>query len=92
MTNTDIDIPIPPAALEAGAKALCKEARLVWPDLNDAEHDIMRAEARAACLAMLKAWPGMKPELDWDAWLGEGHTPARIAIILPLPQKEPTND
>ena len=53
------DITIPAAALEAGAKALCKEARLFWPDLNDAEHDIMRAEARAAFLAMLEAWPGM---------------------------------
>ena len=50
---------IPPAALEAGARALCKEARLFWPDLHGPEHDIMRAEARAAFLAMIGNWPGM---------------------------------
>ena len=53
------DITIPPEAVEAAARALCKDARLFWPDLTKAEHDIMRGEARAACLAMLKAWPGM---------------------------------
>jgi hypothetical protein len=69
------DIIIPSEAVEAGAKALCKEARLFWPDLNDAEHDIMRAEARAAFLAMLENWPGVY------------RTHSTPQIILPLPQE-----
>ena len=76
------DIHIPPKALEAGAKALCKEARLFWPDLNDAEHDIMRAEARAACLAMLRAWPERRFRYERN-----GTYP-----VVVLPFEEITND
>lgn len=84
------DITIPPKALEAAAKAICKDAVDIFRPGKTA-CVVCKSNARAACLAMLKAWPGMKHELDWDAWLGERHTPNRIAIILPLPQ-EPTND
>ena len=107
------DITIPPAALEAAAKARyekwAEQTRadekfdgyfdgyaiellcLPWSDINEDYRAKLMEQERAACLAMIKAWPGMKHELDWDAWLGERHTPNRIAIILPLPQ-EPTND
>jgi hypothetical protein len=73
-----IDTTIPPAAAEA---------------LSDAVADLLGErlslyEARAACLAMLKNWPGMRvhqPSVP-------PRPPApRAAIILPLP-KEPSND
>lgn len=87
------DITIPPAALEAAAIDLHRSEwgadAYSWADLESDTRDLFRNHARAACLAMIKAWPGMKHELDWDTWLGERHTPNRIAIILPLPQKEP---
>ena len=67
------DITIPPAALEAGARALCNEQRLFWYDLTKDEHDIIRAEARAAFLAMLEAWPGMQHD--------------NYVIVLPLTEK-----
>ena len=82
----DAALTIPPEALEAAAKAICFER---YDGISAEAQMLWRAQARAACLAMIKAWPGMKHELDWDAWLGERHTPNRIAIILPLPQKEP---
>jgi hypothetical protein len=40
-----------------------------------------RSMARAACLAMLNAWPGMFPQVGYHG----------MEIILPLP-KENTND
>jgi hypothetical protein len=43
-----------------------------------------RSMARAACLAMLRAWPGMEHQTP-DEWSNRPH------IILPLP-KENTND
>lgn len=77
------DITIPPEALEAAAREICigmgsnpdalscdGSGRLVWM--------CWKAEARAACLAMLKAWPGMEWKLYWRS-LDE--------IILPLPQE-----
>ena len=54
------EITIPAAALKAGARALCNEQRLFWPDLTKDEHNIIRGEARAAFLAMLEAWEGMQ--------------------------------
>ena len=45
------DITIPPEALEAAEKAILKE----WTDMNSGAD-----AARAACLAMLKAWPGVE--------------------------------
>ena len=51
------DIQIPPEALEAAARALADDAKLNWDDIPY-EHTVIRREARAACLAMLNAWPG----------------------------------
>ena len=70
------DIIIPPAALEAGARTLCDEQRIFWHGLRSEAQDIIRGEARVACLAMIEAWPGMR--ISWLA-LNDG------AIVLPLP-------
>jgi hypothetical protein len=70
---------IPAAALEAGAKAITMALILAVEDdcralaLTDDE----RAElARAAFLAMIEAWPGMR-----ISWLASNDG----AIVLPLP-------
>ena len=78
------EIKIPPAALEAGARALCNEQRLFWYDLTKDEHDIIRAEARAAFLAMLTAWPGM--------YIGTDYLTAYTQIKLPLPPQENSDE
>lgn len=63
------DITIPPAALEAAAKDLyeawCRvhgvaDTALPWEDIDNEERDACFTEARAACLAMLEAWPWKK--------------------------------
>ena len=91
MTAQPFDITIPPEALEAGVRAMIVKdsgpagSRLFeihWAEFSDT----YRESLRAACLAMLNAWPGLT------------HTPAhhRIAtgekqaarISLPLPQQE----
>ena len=55
---------IPPEALEAGARVLHANLELFedlpWEDLSDADQDEYREQIRAACLAMLTAWPGMR--------------------------------
>ena len=84
------DITIPPEALEAAARVLHDHAEifddLPWEDLSVADQNAYIEEARAACLAMLKAWPSMRnsQHVSFD-----GQTES--AIILPLPQ-ENTND
>jgi hypothetical protein len=82
------DITIPPEALEAAAKILHAHAEIFddvpWEDLSDADQEAYMDEARAACLAMLNAWPGM----TW-ACRGKG-TPPHL-LFLPLPT-ENTND
>tara|TARA_R110000868_G_scaffold404384_1_gene682488 strand:- start:2377 stop:2628 length:252 start_codon:yes stop_codon:yes gene_type:complete len=70
------EITIPPAALEAGVRTLCHEQRLFWHGLTTAAQDIIRAEARAAFLAILEAWPEMR-----ISWLASNDG----AIVLPLP-------
>ena len=90
------DITIPPEALEAAAIAL--HARWVimcvqdggdpldyerWEGLDEDEKQGWRAEARAACLAMLRSWPGMDHISGWQT-IG-GWRNARI--ILPLTQE-----
>ena len=71
---------IPPAALEAGARAVLRAIVYdIEPDvrannLTDEEQAII---ARAAFLAMLEAWPGMI----------HGKYFAEPSIILPLPQE-----
>jgi len=59
------NITIPPEALEAAARAIEDADVGMVPSYEEA--------ARAACLAMLKAWPGF--------WIH----PYTKAIILPLP-------
>ena len=78
-----MNITIPPEALEAGARAsyedwvsICvtsggvPEEYRAWDDLEDGERDEWRDHARAACLAMLRAWPGMKTE-HLSSWVME---------------------
>lgn len=72
------EIRIPAAALEAGARTLCNEQRLFWHGLTTDAQDIIRGEARAAFLAMLRAWPGMR-----ISWLASNDG----AIVLPLLQE-----
>ena len=67
------DITIPFEALEAAAKVM-------WKTDDPSQWEL--GMARAACLAMLAAWPGMEWKLYWRS-LDE--------IILPLP-KENIND
>ena len=91
MTNTDIDITIPPEALEAAAIDLHRSEwgadAYSWADLESDTRDLFRNHARAACLAMLKAWPGMKLNPSWEL-----RTHKRsVEMILPLPQQN-TND
>ena len=70
---------IPPAALEAGARAITMALILAVEEdcralaLTDDERTEL---ARAACLAMIEAWPGMRV-----SWLASNDG----AIVLPLP-------
>jgi hypothetical protein len=72
------DITIPPAALEAGARALARYNCEQWDNDPDRWRAYFTDEARAAFLAMLAAWPEMR--ISWLA-LNDG------AIVLPLPQE-----
>lgn len=75
MTN---DITIPPEALEAAARAHAKmnEGHDEWWFLHV-------DKTRAACLAMLKAWPGSYSLAENDS----ADIRDVAAIILPLPQE-----
>lgn len=74
------DINIPPGSLEAVAKIIRDS---FFTSDSDAEN-----VARAACLAMLRNWPGRKDE--WRDNITFDGKPVRYSvIILPLPQ-EPT--
>ena len=68
---------IPPAALEAGARAIGEETYV-------GNKETLRDAARAACLAMLKAWPGM--------YIGTDYLTADTQIKLPLPPQENSDD
>lgn len=83
------DISIPKEALEAAAREICigmgnnpddlscdGSGRVVWM--------CWEAEACAACLAMLKAWPGMSVE---KTHIGVSGNVFSHDIILPLPQE-----
>ena len=78
-------ITIPPAALEAGARAMAKAgydfAAIEIIDPYTADADYWNHTARAAFLAMLTAWPGMRLGKYRDV----AGDPDRI--ILPLPQE-----
>ena len=74
-----MNITIPPAALEAGAKTLCNEQRLFWHGLTATAQDIIRAEVRVAFFAMLTAWPGK----DVERFMPDS---GPYTIHLPLPK------
>lgn len=81
------DIHIPPAALEAGARALAavRMPNYTWDDLDREMHDYLRGDARAAFLAMIAAWEGMKLTPWWEFTTHK----RRVDLILPLPQETP---
>ena len=73
-----MSITIPPAALEAGARAICEThcgPCRCYPDECGCVY--FKAHARAAFLAMMGAWPGMI----------HGKYFAEPSIILPLTEK-----
>lgn len=81
------DIHIPPAALEAGAKHIYQNwhrdsADLLppWEFLAAEYRTRWLDQARAAFLAIVEAWPGMRVD-DTYRWLSE------VAIILPMEVK-----
>lgn len=89
------DITIPPAALEAGARAAHNQWRhecaveadepvenwREWDEIDEWEQDSFRAQARAAFEAMVAAWPGMHTH-EWQRpWLGGM---SGTDLILPL--------
>ena len=76
------DITIPPAALEAGAKALCAKAGYAWTVTPDV-HAHWREQARAAFLAMIEFWPGMSQLAENDS----ASIREMAALILPLTEK-----
>lgn len=85
-------ITIPPAALEAAARAAHQKWReqasvgddiaeyQEWDDLSPEVQEEQRENARAACLAMLESWPGMDIE-RFAPWSKDR------TIHLPLPQE-----
>lgn len=68
------DITIPPEALEAAAKAM-------WKTDDPSQWEL--GMARAACLAMLRAWPGSYSLKENDS----AEIRDVAAIILPLTEK-----
>lgn len=81
------DITIPPEALEAAAQAIFdaspfREEEAPFHEQSEQYQALTRAYARAAILAMLKAWPGMiwHPQGQYRKKFGVTH------LILPLPQ------
>ena len=83
MTN----ITIPPEALEAAAKELYEvhpytdedDDVIPWEELYMVDKKEHLDSARYACLAMLKAWPGMEIEM----FVEEDY------LYLPLPKEKP---
>ena len=80
----ETDIPIPPEALEAGKDTAFNWLRGQMEDDVRVQHmtdDELTELVSAACLAILRAWPGMRVKAVLLA----------DTVLLPLPQ-EPTND
>ena len=77
------EITIPPAALEAGARALARYNCEHWDNDPDRWGAYFTDEARAAFLAIVEAWPGMYP-----VSYGGDEPPF---LVLPLPT-ENTDD
>lgn len=74
------DINIPPEALEAVAQKMAHQRyRKTWGLLTDLERELCVNDARAACAAMLKSWPGTSfVHRDWDG---------QQLMCLPLPKE-----
>lgn len=76
-----IDIHIPPAALEAGARASATRLGVDWDKCAEFVRHGWREDARAAFVAMVEAWPGMHTH-EWQRpWLGGM---SGTDLILPL--------
>ena len=78
------DITIPPEALEAAAEDIYNHwqfsftGKVPWvPGGNSLMQEKARDLARAACIAMLKAWPGMEIEMVF----------MEDQVVLPLPKE-----
>jgi hypothetical protein len=86
------DIHIPAAALEAGARGIYYKRyganALEWSDAPEWIRQGCENEARAAFLAIVKAWPGMQHVKGYFTHNTDYYEPA---FILPL-ALEPTND
>ena len=76
-------ITIPPAALEAGARALARYNCEQWDNDPDRWRAYFTDEARAAIAAALEAWPGMSQLAENDS----ASIREMAALILPLPQE-----
>lgn len=66
---------IPPVVLEAGARAIAVDGGIADPEWR-----FYKEAARAAFLAMIKAWPGM----DVERFMPDS---GPYTIHLPLPQE-----
>ena len=78
------DITIPPEALEGAAEDIYNHwqfsftGKVPWvPGGNSLMQEKARDLARAACIAMLKAWPGMEIEMVF----------MEDQVVLPLPKE-----
>jgi hypothetical protein len=89
------DITVPPEALEAAAKELYEvdpyidedDDVIPWEELYMIDKEKYLDFALSACLAMLKAWPGIitKPATPDGQWTHNATIWAHI--ILPLPME-----
>lgn len=86
-----MNIHIPPAALEAGARLLCRERHPCWSivsEIMETDHDGQATEfrnlARAAFLAMVENWPGAQRVKGYFTHDTDYYEPA---FILPLTEK-----
>lgn len=87
MSKARTDLTIPPAALEAGARAIHRfwfeDWAIRWDDLEPYDKDRFRTDARATFTAMVEHWPGMKMTPWWEFTTHK----KRVDLILPLPEK-----
>ena len=78
------DIHIPPAALEAGARAIIalRVDADVWPHLSDLSKHQYMEQVRAAFEAMVAAWPGAEQLGESSIMISgaEVDIPARINL------------
>ena len=94
MTKTDITIP--PEVVEAAARAAyyvfteidIGDGEDHWERLLPRFRAEYREQARAALLAGLRAWPGMKLTPYWEHMTHKRH----VEMTLPLPQQDKQDD